>query len=487
MGISLTRPHLTRGALAGAATVAALASLAGVLAAVQPLAALVPIAAIALVALAFLAPVTHLTLFLIATAVVGFELQRGFSGHFLPSDALFVTGLLRAVLVLFRQRIEPRRLAVAALVLAFMLAVLLQLAHGIRAGNDPAYAAAEARVLLAFGTLLIAMPIVADPVGRRRLAAGLVVVGLLLGVWGLAQWSLGIIGANNINLGVRPSADFATSGSGQLHGGLYGYPVAVVMSAGALLSGVWRAWKVRLALGAVLATNLTCLFLTYERTFWLTTIAALGFVIVKLGRGRRFRALVATLTAALVLLGLLATASPQNLTALRDRVLSLDQGQNDSSVRYRIVETDHLLATKIAPQPFLGWGLGNFLHWGQPWAQVPPRSTWFAHNGYLWMIWKMGIIGAALLFALLGWAIVTRAPPKGGRFMRAFRTASQGGLLVLLLSSVTFPSFNSLAITAVMGTLIAVCFAPREIRPAMPLPTRRVSGAAPHREMVLER
>jgi hypothetical protein len=33
-------------------------------------------------------------------------------------------------------------------------------------------------------------------------------------------------------------------------------------------------------------------------------------------------------------------------------------------------------------------------------------------------------------------------------------------LLVLLLTSVTFPSFNALAITATMGVLMAICFAP---------------------------
>jgi hypothetical protein len=107
-----------------------------------------------------------------------------------------------------------------------------------------------------------------------------------------------------------------------------------------------------------------------------------------------------------------------------------------------------------------GWGLGNFLHWGQSWEQVPPRNTWFSHNGYLWMLWKTGIVVAGLLFALLGWAVVSRAPPRGGASMRAFKTASQAALLLLLLASVTFPSFNSLEITAVMGTLLAVCFAP---------------------------
>jgi hypothetical protein len=484
MGNSLTRPHLTPATLAGAAALAALAAAAGALAALQPLAALLPLGVVALVALAFLAPVTHLTLLIVTTAVVGYDLQRRFSGHLLPSDALLLTGLLRAGVVLFRQRIERRRMAAAVVVLAFMIAVLLQLVHGIRSGNDPSYAAAEARVLLAFGTLLIAMPIVADPLGRRRLARALVVAGLLLGLWGLAQWSLGIVGTNNANLGVRASADFAISGSGQLHGGLYGYPVAVVMSAGALLSGVWRTPMARLALGAVLATNLACLFLTYERTFWLTTIVALAFVIAKLGRGRRFRAVIASLIAALLLLGLLATAAPHDLTALRDRVLSLGQGSSDNSVRYRVVETDDLIATKIDPHPLFGSGLGDFLYWGQPWLQVRPRGTWFAHNGYLWMVWKTGIFAAALLFALLAWAVVSRAPPEGGGFMRAFRTTSQGGLL--LLSSVSFPSFNSLAITAVMGVLMAICFAPRERRPSAPH-ARATMGPVVRRELLAHR
>jgi hypothetical protein len=481
MGIGLTRPRPTPGTLAGAAGLAALAGIAGVLAVLQPLAVVVPLGAVILVALAFRAPVTHLTLLLFMTAVVGYERQRGYTGHLLPSDALLLTGLLRAGVVMFRQRIEPRRLLAAGLVLAFMLAVLLQLVHGWRAGNDPSYAAAEARVLLGFGTLLIAMPIVADPRGRMHLARGLVVVGLLLGLWGLLQWSLGITGANNLDLGVRPSADFAISGSGQLHGGLYGYPVAVVMSAGALLSGLCRSRAARVALVGVLATNLACLLLTYERTFWLTTIVALGFVIVKLGRGRRFRAVLLSLGAAVLVLGVLATAAPRDLTAVRDRVLSLGQGSSDNSVRYRVVETDLVIATKINVEPFIGWGLGNFLHWGQPWRQVRPRSTWFIHNGYLWMIWKTGIFAAAVLFALLAWAVVARAPPAGGAFARTFRTASQGGLLVLLLSTVTFPSVNSLTITAVMGTLMAVCFAPRGQRSTAPIegPPRVAQRSAP--------
>jgi hypothetical protein len=444
MDIGLTRPRLPAATLLAAAGLAALAAIVGALAVVQPLVVVGPLGAALLVALAFLAPVTHLTLLLFMTAVVGFELQRRYAGQLLPSDALLLTGLLRAVVVMLGQRIERRRLVVVGLMLAFMVAVLLQLLHGLRMGNDPRYAAAEARILLSFGTLLVAVPIVADPLGRVRLARGLVVVGLLLGLWGLAQWSLGIKGSNNINLGVRTSADFAVSGHGQLHGGLYGYPVAVVMASAALFSGLCRSWWPRLVLVAVVATNLACLLLTYERTFWLMTVIAVGFCIAKLGRGRRFRAAMASLAAAVILLGALAVAAPKDFTAIRDRGLSVRQGSTDTSYRWRAVETKHLLAMKIEPRPL----------------QVPPSSTWFAHNGYLWMVWKTGIFIAALLFALLAAAVFQRGPPEGGPSMRAFRTGAQAGLAVLLLSSLSFPSFNSLAITAVMGTLMAVCFAP---------------------------
>jgi hypothetical protein len=124
-----------------------------------------------------------------------------------------------------------------------------------------------------------------------------------------------------------------------------------------------------------------------------------------------------------------------------------------------VAETRHVL-DKVKARPLLGSGLGDTIYWGQPWAQLSPKATWFAHNGYLWLIWKTGVFAAVLLFGLLAWAVLSRAPPEQDPAMRSFRVAAQGGLLVLLLSSVTFPSFNSLSITATMGVLMAVCFMP---------------------------
>jgi O-antigen ligase len=444
-------------------------------AALQPKITLALAMGCALVALAFYAPTTHLMFLLFLTAVVGYQLQHRLGSHLLPSDAVLLTGLAAAFARLSRQRLEPRRIVVMCLITAFGIAAILQVVHGLRTGDNSSQSGDEGRALLGFAALLIAMSILDEPGGRERLGRGLIVIGLILGLWGLATWGLGISLGENVDVGLRQNAGFATSGHGQLHGGLYGYPVAVIMAATVLLAGHagwgWRRWTVV----AVLAINITCLVLTYERTFWVTTIVTLGFAAVKMGRGRRLRAAVIIVSSGMIALGFIATISPSTLTAMERRVLSLGQYSSDNSVRYRVVETGHVL-DKIKAKPIFGWGLGDTIYWGQSWEQVPPRANWFAHNGYLWVIWKVGVIAAALLFALLVWAVAMRAPPELDPGRRTLRVAAQGGLVVLLLSSVTFPSFNSLTITSVMGVLMGICFMPalRASRRDVAAPTARV-------------
>jgi O-antigen ligase len=427
---------------------------------VKPLVVVALFAAPAVIALAFLAPVAHLTLYLMMTTVVGYELQHQLGSHLLPSDALLLTGLLRAIVVLSRRRLDPRRVALLLLMGAFVVGVLIQAVHGIRAGYNSSQVGDEARDLLGFGAVLIAMPMLDDARERSRLARGLLCVGLTLGFWGLTTWALGISFGENVDVGLRSSANFATSGAGQLHGGLYGYPVAVIMCATMLLAGQGGRGLGRAVLIATLVLNVVALLLTYERTFWLTTIVTLGFVVAKLGRGRRIRALAIILGTAVAGLGFLATVAPRDLSKIEARIMTLGQAQSDDSVRYRVVETG-LVLRKVHAYPVAGWGLGDTLYWGQPWDQVPPKARWFSHNGYLWVAWKIGVVGAALLFAILAWAIASRASLDVVPWSRSLRVAAQGGLVVLMLSSVTFPSFNSLTITAVMGVLIGLCFMPR--------------------------
>jgi hypothetical protein len=438
---------------------AVLAALLGVAVALEPLLAGAALATAGCLALAFLAPVAHLSLLLLLTAVVGFSLQSQLGGRVVPSDLLLLTGLVRAIVVLLRERLDARRLAIAGLGAAMSAAIVLQFVHGLRVGAGSSQAGAEMRELLGLAAVLIALPIVADRAARRRLMRALALLGLLLGLWGLAQWGLGVHVGDNVDIGVRGTQDFATSGSGQLHGGLYGYPVAVVMSAAALFAGRPRGPSSWL-LGAVLATNVVCLVLTYERTFWVATVLGLAFVIAKIDRGRRLPVTVTVLVVAAALLGVLATLLPSDLIAIRDRALSLGRPSGDNSLRYRVTETRFVMA-KIKAHPLTGSGLGDTIFWGRPWQQIPPTARWFAHNGYLWVVWKLGAVAAALLFLLLIWAVAARPPPGVDSDQRALQIAAQAGLLVLLLSCFTFPFFSSDAATAVAGVLVACCFPPR--------------------------
>ena len=62
--------------------------------------------------------------------------------------------------------------------------------------------------------------------------------------------------------------------------------------------------------------------------------------------------------------------------------------------------------------------------------------------------------------ALLAAAVLSRGPPAITT-TGALRVGAQAALLLLLIASVTFPAFNALGITAVMGVLLALCVAPQ--------------------------
>jgi hypothetical protein len=114
---------------------------------------------------------------------------------------------------------------------------------------------------------------------------------------------------------------------------------------------------------------------------------------------------------------------------------------------------------KIQAHPVVGWGLADEIFYGLPWLQTPPSAESFAHNGYLWLSWKLGIPAALLLFAAIGWAIAARPPPGLDPLARAVRLGAQASLLLMAVISITFPSFSALNITAVSGVLLAMCLA----------------------------
>ena len=449
-----------RSALPGLAL--ACAALGGAMAAVAPKPALALVVGGLLLALPFALPVTHLVLLLLITAIVPFDVQNagafgagpGSPGLFV-SDVLLAGGLVRAVLVLLDARLERRTRWLLVLALATMGVAVLQAVHGIRAGSAAGTAGTELRVLLGFGAAVIALPLLRDPAARGRLFAGLLGVGLAVGLWGMVQWTVDLPFTAAEDAGVRAGVRFTTEGRGQIQGGLFAFPVAVVMGVAALLSHEVRSRGVRALLAVVVALNAAGLLLTYERTFWVATMLALVFVALRATPRQRRRALLLGPPVLAVALAALAVAAPRELTAARERLLSLGQYGSDLSVRFRLTETRNVTRA-IEAHPVLGSGLGASILWGRAYEGVRPTTESFAHNGYLWLVWKLGAPAAALLLALIGAALLSRGPPATTT-AGAVRVGAQAALLLLLVASVTFPAFNTLGITAVMGVLVAVC------------------------------
>jgi hypothetical protein len=412
--------------------------------------------------LVFRAPVANLTMLLFLTAVVPYGLQNRFgigggaqAPGLLLSDVLLLGGLGWALLALRFRPLDRRSLVYASSVLLFLGIALFQFVHGLRAGSSRSVAGAELREILGMGAFLIALPLLNDARTRPRLTAALLGVAIGLGAWGMAQWLGHVSFGGASDVGVRAGVRLTSSGTGQLQGGEFGFPVAIVGSFAALMSGAVNSRFARIALLTALVLNTASCLVTFERTFWLDAIFGVAFVVLRAEAGPRFKALLVAPLAVLTALAVLSAIAPAVLATAEQRALSLNQFSSDSSLRYRVVESG-LVAQRIRSHPIGGSGLGATIFWGQPWAQVPARTYTFSHDGYLWLAWKIGIPAAILLFVLLARAVFFRAPPRERRLDRALRTGAQGSLAGLLLATVTFSSFSALSITAVIGVLMAL-------------------------------
>lgn len=439
------------------------ATLAGALSATQPMAAAALVGLAVLVVLTVLFPVAQLIVLLVLTTLVPFELQNAFSASpgLLVSDALLILALARAILLLLQRPLDRVRIGALTATLLLMGIAVAQAAHGITQGRNVSTTGAELRALLGFGTVIVTLALVDDPLRRRTIVRALTGIGLLLGLLGVAQWILQIPFAGAGDFGVREGVALTSSGRGQIQGGLFAFPVAIILSVAAFAFGALRSPRARAIVLCVLALNAVSLLLTYERTFWLATLLGCGYVAARAGWAQRVRMLIVGAITLFVLAVSLAVVAPETVTTARERLLSIGQYGKDNAVRYRLIEARHVI-DQIQERPWAGSGLGATIYWGRPYDGVAPKAYSFVHNGFLWLAWKLGIPGAAILLSLITFAVLRRGRPRGDPLLAAVVAGSQGGLLALMVAGVTFPSFTTASITPVLGVLLAFCFLPHE-------------------------
>lgn len=456
------REHIRRAVVLTLAGGAAAAGF-GLLASRAPAHALILLGVAILVPLALTAPLASLSLLLFLAVLVPQGVHDLLSIGAAPGrpalaliDLLVILGLVRvAVLGLRRSWGWPFLIATALLV-----ATAAQTLHGVVDGWPVGEVGQEARrVTLGLGGFLLALPVLHDPVGRRRLMPVLVAIGVCLGTWGLAQWALKIDFAASADVGVREGVALTSAGKGQLQGGLYAYPVAVVLAFSALVSGHLATPGARRLVAFVLAINSVCLLLTYERTFWAAAVLGCLFVLALAGPAARRRALRWTPPALVVSLVLAAAVAPGELRTAVERFTSVSQYETDSSLEFR-EEESRAVTQAIRESPIAGSGLGGAVTWGHEW-RFGRQETAFAHVGYLWLSWKLGLPLALATVALLVATVFRRDPTRRRSRYGALRTGAQASILALLLVNVTFPSFNALGVTALTGLLVAVAWVPR--------------------------
>jgi O-antigen ligase len=436
-------------------------------AASQPKLALAGTVAASVFVLAFRKPVANLTVILFLTAVVPYGVLNQYSlgggvdsPGLLFSDIFLLAGLSWAALAWPRTPLDRRRYLFSLGMFVFLFFVAAQFVHGIRSGYNRSTIGQETRVLLALGSFLIALPLLADRPSRRRLSGALAVVALTLGAWGMIQWfgafEFGAAG----DVGVRAGVAQTGSSGGQLQGGEFAYPVAIILCFAVLVLGGISSWFWRALLICALALNLAACLVTFERSFWLDALAGLLFVAITAAGFKRLKVLSILAGVATITVVALSLFAPSTLTTAEQRFRSLSGYGSDPSVRYRVVESGFVYE-RIRAHPVSGSGLGATIFWGQPWARTTPKTRNYSHNAYLWLAWKVGLPAAALLVSLLGLSLLSRAAPREEELSLVLRRGAQGAIVGLLLASTTFPSVSQLSITAVIGMLLALAISPQ--------------------------
>lgn len=133
----------------------------------------------------------------------------------------------------------------------------------------------------------------------------------------------------------------------------------------------------------------------------------------------------------------------------------------DSSAQFRFQQENLLIIPRIAENPFLGHGFGYAykLPTGVAGTFNADFAPYYAHNFYLWLLAKAGLIGLALFlwFALVP---AIRSLRGGSPAM----VAAGGATLALLATSFVAPMPIGSPTGLILGALIGVCAATSEAR-----------------------
>ncbi len=274
--------------------------------------------------------------------------------------------------------------------------------------------------MLLFGLLT---RLLRNPRIRSALVAVYLLVALVVSIFGLRQW---FFGADALATWVDPESSLAGTtrvysflGNPNL---LAGYLLpAVILSAAACFA--WKRWLPKLLATTMWLANSLCLILTFSRGGWIGFVVA-NFVMlillvhwfsIYLPRFWRRWAMPILLGGSVGLVGLAILALPP----LRDRVMSMFSGREDSSNNFRI-NVWMAVIEMIKDRPIIGIGPGNdAFNQIYPRYQVTGYTALSAYSIFLEVAVEAGLIGLSCFLWLLlvtfnqGWVQLQRLRQLG--------------------------------------------------------------------------
>jgi O-antigen ligase len=223
------------------------------------------------------------------------------------------------------------------------------------------------------------------------------------------------------------------------------------------------------ASSAILLLGLIGLALSFTRTYWLSTTVSTLLLLVLLARFRS-QDLGRLALIAPVLLGVGAAIvvpklPPNLLDFVFERVASITQIADVSTVQYRLVESLGLLRTQAEePISFIagnGFGASFFYEFVHPSTGVVHggAGTQYAHNYYLYLLLVVGVTGLVLFLGLWISALGTilgdlRRSGKRADVLLPVRLAVLTASANLLVASVTTPHLENFQFPLIFGLLL---------------------------------
>lgn len=372
-------------------------------------------------------------------------------------DYLFALAvLIWLVKIGWPERERLRKAMLAKPMLWFLGFSVFSLLWGIGKGFPVYYALREFRVSAYFVLFyFMALSILRKSAVRERLVQILVWTGIAVGVVGIVRYRLGI-------------------GKEYYGETLIYYDIADSMVMYLALFVLASYWLIRRRAG-LLVILLSCpilfsLLFSYRRGAWLACAAGLLILIwvyrsKSAGPVKRGRWLAPALVLGAVLVALYAAVDWEAL--ISERLASIVDVYDDTSNVFRIMDTMNAAIT-FARHPILGLGSGGQYDFEYYSEAVAPAIFWenasrACHNGYLYILYKMGIFGFIAYLTIFvsfvrRWFKLRRHTMTGTDRIMYYGLGA--GALAIMVNNITSPVSDSLRpallLALALGCLVAL-------------------------------